>query len=117
PVPPPGLMGVGWEGRARVSVVVKLKMQDGSIYDQDGTIKFAEVEGNASTDTVTVRAEMPNPKRILFDQQLVGVTVKAKEPQRKLVVSQSAIMLSQQGASVLALTPDNKVESRKVVVG
>ncbi len=92
-------------------------MPDGSTYDQDGTIKFAEVVGNAGTDTVTVRAEIANPKRILVDQQLVGVVVMSKEPERKLVVSQSAIMLSAQGASVLAVTPDNKVETRKVVVG
>jgi membrane fusion protein (multidrug efflux system) len=66
---------------------------------------------------VTVRAEIANPKRILVDQQLVGVVVMSKEPERKLVVSQSAIMLSAQGASVLAVTPDNKVETRKVEVG
>ncbi len=117
PVPQRVLMEVREQGVTRESVVVKLKMPDGSTYDQDGTIKFAEVVGNAGTDTVTVRAEIANPKRILVDQQLVGVVVIAKEPERKLVVSQSAIMLSAQGASVLAVTPDNKVETRKVVVG
>lgn len=117
PVPQRVLMAVRQQGLTRESVVVKLKMPDGSFYDQVGAIKFAEVVGNAGTDTVTVRAEMPNPQRILVDQQLVGVAVVSKEPQKKLVVSQSAIMLSAQGASVLVVTPDNKVESRKVEVG
>lgn len=117
PVPQRVLMEVRREGVKRQSVVVKLKMPDGSTYDEDGTIKFAEVVGNAGTDTVTIRAEMPNPKRMLVDQQIVGVTVSAKEPQKKLVISQSAVMLSAQGASVLVVTPDNKVESRKIEVG
>lgn len=99
------------------NAVVQIKLPDGSIYGYEGVLKFIDVVGNPGTDTVTVRASLPNPKRLLIDQQLVGVTVIAKEPQRKLVVSQAALMLDQQGASVLVVTPDNKVESRRIEVG
>lgn len=117
PVPQRALLEVRKEGVTRENVVVRLKLPDGSTYDQDGTIKFAEVESNAGTDTVTVRAEIPNPKRLLVDQQIVGVRVMSKNPEHKLLISQSAIMLDQQGAYVLAVTPDNKVEIRRVEVG
>lgn len=117
PVPQRILLAVRKLGVTRDNVLVRLKMPDGSTYDQDGAIKFSEVESNAGTDTVTVRAEIPNPQRLLVDQQIVGVRVMSKNPEHKLMVSQSAIMLDQQGAYVLAVTPDNKVEIRRVVVG
>ena len=56
------------EGVTADSVLVKLKLPDGSTYAHDGAIQFAEVEGNAGTDTITVRAELPNPERLLVDQ-------------------------------------------------
>jgi membrane fusion protein (multidrug efflux system) len=117
PVPQRVLLEVRRQGRSADSVFVRLKLPDGSIYEHDGVINFAEVEGNAGTDTVTVRASVPSPKRLLIDQQLVGVAVVSKEPERKLVVSQSALMLDQQGASVLVVNKDSKVESRRVELG
>lgn len=117
PVPQRILLEARRAGLNVDSAVARLRLPDGSTYDHDGVLKFVEVAGNAGTDTVTVRASFPNPKRFLVDQQLVGVTVMAKEPQRKLMISQSALMLGQQGASVLVVNNENKVESRRIVVG
>lgn len=117
PVPQRVLLTVRREGRSADTVLVRLKLPDGSTYEHDGAIRFAEVESNAGTDTVTVRAEFPNPKRLLVDQQIVGVAVMAKTPQHRLIISQSAIMLDQQGAYVLLVTADNKVEVRRVELG
>jgi membrane fusion protein (multidrug efflux system) len=117
PVPQRLFLTVRREGRTSDSVVVKLKMPDGSTYAHDGTIKFAEVEGNAGTDTITVRAEFPNPERLLVDQQIVGVNVVAKKPELRLMMSQSGLLLDQKGAYVMVVTPDNKVEPRRIEVG
>ena len=117
PVPQRVLLEVRREGRTADSVLVQLRMPDGSTYEHDGAITFAEVEGNAGTDTITVRATFPNPKRLLVDQQIVGVNVLAKKPELKLMMSQSALLLDQQGAYVLLVTPENKVESRRIEVG
>lgn len=117
PVPQRVLLTVRREGRKAENVLVRLKMPDGSTYAHDGAIKFAEVEGNAGTDTITVRAEFPNPDRLLVDQQIVGVSVLSRKPEMKLMMSQAALLLDQQGAYVLRVTPDNKVESRRIEVG
>jgi membrane fusion protein (multidrug efflux system) len=117
PVPQRVMLAVQREGRTNESVTVEIKLPDGTTYDHRGAIKFADVEANPGTDTVTVRATVPNPDRLLVDQELVGVTVIAKQPDRKLVVSQSAILLDQQGAYVLAVDKDNKVEIRRVELG
>jgi membrane fusion protein (multidrug efflux system) len=117
PVPQRDLLQVRREGRNADSVLVRLRLPDGSTYGHDGTIRFAEVVGNPGTDTVTIRAQLPNPERLLVDQQIVGVTVVAKKPERKLVVSQAALMLDQKGASVLVVTKERKIENRRVEVG
>ncbi len=117
PVPQRDLLRVRREGRNADSVLVRLRLPDGSTYALDGTIRFAEVVGNPGTDTVTIRAQVPNPDRLLVDQQIVGVTVVAKQPERKLVVSQAALMLDQKGASVLVVTKERKIENRRVEVG
>lgn len=117
PVPQRALLAVRKEGLSADAVVVRLKLPDGSTYEHDGKIKFSEVESNAGTDTVTVRAEIPNTERLLVDQQIVGVSVVAKQPEHKLMVSQSAILLDQQGAYVLLVTPEDKVEIRRIKVG
>jgi len=105
------------EGLDADKMTVRLTMPDGTTYDHEGSITFAEVVGNVGTDTVTIRASVPNPERLLVDQQLVGVAVISKTPEKKLVISQSAILLDQQGAYVLAVDKDNKVAMRRVVLG
>lgn len=117
PVPSRVLLKVRREGRKPESVRVKLRLQDGSAYEHIGMIRFAEVQANPKTDTILVRAIVPNPDRLLVDQQLVGVTVEARQSQEKLVVSQSALILDQQGAYVLAVGDGDKVEIKRIKTG
>ncbi len=62
------------------SVVVRVSLPDGSLYDQPGKLDFVDVTTDPGTDTVTLRAQLPNPDGILVDGQYVGVTVQAGEP-------------------------------------
>ena len=52
-----------------------IRFSDGSTYDQTGRIDFVDVTVDRATDTVLVRATMPNPKGVLIDGQLVRVAV------------------------------------------
>ncbi len=99
------------------SVKVQLRMPDNSIYNQLGVIKFADVQAEASTDSVIVRAEIPNPDGLLVDKELVHVRVVEKEAQKKLVVSQSALLLDQLGPYVLKVTKDDKVVQQRIKTG
>jgi membrane fusion protein (multidrug efflux system) len=117
PVPQRLFLAVRRENVSKESVIVRLKLPDGTMYDQDGKIAFSDVETNPQTDTLTIRASFPNPKRLLVDQQIVGVQVVAREPEKRLVISQSAIILDQQGAYVLVVDKDNKVETRRIKLG
>ena len=50
------------------------------IYDQVGKINFVDVTVDRSTDTVIVRATMPNPDGRLIDGQLVRVNLESGTP-------------------------------------
>lgn len=117
PVPQRVILQVRREGLRAEDVLVRLRLPDGSTYQHDGAIKFIDVESNIGTDTTIVRAEMPNPERLLVDQQIVRVNVVSRATEHRLMVSQAAIVLDQDGSYVLALTPENKVEIRRIEVG
>ena len=69
------------------------------------------------TDTVAVRAELPNPERILVDGQFVGVRVERGEPEQVLAVPQAAVQVDQAGPYVLVVGGDDKVAARRVSAG
>ena len=71
-------------------IKVSIRFSDGSSYDQIGTINFVDVTVDRSTDTVIVRATMPNPKGTLIDGQLVRVTLESGTPDEKIVIPQAA---------------------------
>lgn len=117
PVPQWMLTQVRKAGNGPDSVFVRLKLADGTVYDHTGSIEFADVQATALTDSVLVRAKVPNPDRLLVDQALVNVQVVRKKPEQKMVISQSALLLDQQGAYVLAVTDDNKVAIKRITTG
>src|SRR3546814_4682831 len=59
------------------AISVKVRLADGSVYDGTGSLNFVDVEVEAATDTVTLRAQLPNPDRMLIDGQLVTAIVEA----------------------------------------
>jgi membrane fusion protein (multidrug efflux system) len=99
------------------TVRVKVRLPDGTLYDHTGSINFVGNQVDPSTDTVTIRAELPNPRRVLVDEQLVGIVVESAQPQQALVVPQAAVLTDQAGSYVLVVDGENKVEQRRVQLG
>ena len=96
------------KGGSVKDVVVGARLPDGSAYEQKGRLDFVDVTTDPGTDTVTLRAEFPNPDRILVDGQYVGVTVQASEAKSEIVVPQSSLQVDQQGVFVMIVDADNK---------
>jgi membrane fusion protein, multidrug efflux system len=97
--------------------VVRVTLPDGTLYDHPGKLNFLDVQVDPGTDTVTVRAELPNPERILVDGQFVGVRVERGEPKPVLAVPQASLQVDQAGPYVLVVGGDDKVEARRVTLG
>ena len=98
-------------------VTVRIKLPNGSIYPQPGTNDFLDVQVDSTTDTVTVRAVVANPQRLLIPGGIVGITVERGEPRPALLVPQSAVLLDQAGRYVLLVDPAKKVEQRRITTG
>jgi membrane fusion protein, multidrug efflux system len=95
------------------SIKVKLRYSDGTFYDQLGVINFVDVSVDRATDTVTVRATVPNPKEGLIDGQLMRVVLEAGQPEEKIVIPQSALIADQQGVYVFVVE-DGKAAVKRV---
>jgi membrane fusion protein (multidrug efflux system) len=117
PVPYALLLRVKKGGRSEDGVYIKLRLADGTMYEPEGQMAFEDVQATASTDSVTIRGQIANPKRLLIDQQLVNVFVIRRQPEKKLVISQSALLLDQQGPYVLVVDDQNKVNITRITVG
>lgn len=95
---------------------VRLRFQDGSLYDEVGRIDFVDVTVARGTDTITVRARIANPRRELVDGQFVTVTIAEAEAAPRLVIPQSAMLLDRQGAHVFVVE-DGRAVLRRLRVG
>ena len=92
---------------------VKVAFSDGTLYDRNGRIDFIDVTVDRATDTVTVRASMPNPAGRLIDGQLVRVVVQGDKPDMRILIPQSALIADQQGV-YLFVVEDGKAAIRRV---
>jgi membrane fusion protein (multidrug efflux system) len=99
------------------NVVVRLRLADGSIYSQSGRLDFIDIRVDPGTDTVQVRAEVPNPDRTLIDGQLVTAVVEAAMPEQALAIPQQALQADQAGLFVLVVDGENKAQVRRVQTG
>ncbi len=99
------------------AVQIKVRLADGTLYGEVGRLDFVDVQVDPGTDTVTLRAELPNPKRTLIDGALVTVLVETAQPQSALLVPQSAVQFDQAGRFVLVVDPDGKVLVRRLRLG
>jgi membrane fusion protein, multidrug efflux system len=98
-------------------VVIQVRLPDGSLYDEPGSLNFVDVTTDAGTDTVTLRGELPNPNRLLVDGQYVGVLIQAGEPESAILIPQSALQVDQQGTFVLVIDGEQKAQIRRVQTG
>jgi membrane fusion protein (multidrug efflux system) len=109
-------------------LVVKLKLADGSIYGQPGTLDYVDPTVAANTDTVTFRARVPNPlhpgtkpgdpaNRDLVDGEFVTVLLEGVEPVLALGIPRAAVLTDQQGNYVYVVGPGNHAEQRRIQLG
>jgi membrane fusion protein, multidrug efflux system len=118
-----------YEGRGGLNAVrVKLKLPDGTPYDQSGKIDYVDPSVSPGTDTILVRAVIANPvrgtpqpgrpvERKLIDGAFVTVSVEGIEPITALAIPRAAVMSDQSGNYVFVVGSDNKVERRTIQLG
>ena len=99
------------------SVVVLLKLADGSIYKEKGKIDFIDVTADPRTDGQIVRALFENKDHTLTDGQTLRVIIENKSAPTAIVVPQAAVAIDQTGPYLFVVNDKNVVEQRRVKTG
>ncbi|MCO6414985.1 efflux RND transporter periplasmic adaptor subunit [Siccirubricoccus sp. KC 17139] len=117
-----------YESRGGVNaVVVRIRLTDGRVYPHAGRIDFIDTQVDRNTDSLLVRALIPNPKRTgvqagagdreLIDGQFVTVAVEGAEPVQAIVLPRAAVLQDQGGNYVLVVGEGNQAQRRGVRLG
>lgn len=96
---------------------VHLELEDGTHYDKEGHLDFLDLSIDEATGTAAIRAEVPNPDRLLLPGQFVRARVEAGVRPGGMLVPQRAVTLTSQAAQVMVVGPDGKVAARAIKVG
>lgn len=96
---------------------VTVTMADGSEYPYQGLVDFADPQIDPKTGTFSVRAEMPNPERVLLPGQFTRVRLLMDVREDALVVPTKAVVIESGGAFIYVVRPDAVVEKRFVELG
>jgi membrane fusion protein (multidrug efflux system) len=118
-----------FEGRGGVQAVrVRIRLANGQIFNEAGQIDFIDTQVNRDTDTLLVRARIPNPlrrdagptgdpERQLIDGMFVNVFVEGVTPVQAVVIPRAAVLQDQQGNFVFVLGPENRAQRQSVTLG
>ncbi len=110
------------------SARVRVRLSNGRLHDQAGTIDYVDPTVALNTDTIMLRARVPNPmrrangsgqpiERSLIDGTLVTAIVEGPAPLSAMSIPRSAVLSDQQGNYVFVVGADNKVEQRRIRLG
>jgi membrane fusion protein (multidrug efflux system) len=96
---------------------VNLLLEDGTTYSLPGKLQFADITVDENTNSVTLRAEFPNPKHEILPGMYVRAVIDTGVGQNAVMVPQQAVTHDATGAAlVLVLTPAGIVEQRPITV-
>jgi len=97
---------------------VTLLLEDGTNYQQPGKLLFSDITVDPNTGMLTLRAEFPNPERLLLPGMFGRARVEQAVQEEALTVPMRAVARGAAGnATVLVVGPDNKVEARQIKLG
>lgn len=92
-------------------------LPDGSELAVPGRVDFSAAQVNKDTGTITQRAVLPNPTRILLPGMYVRVELRVGERPNAVLVPQKAVVKMPNAHIAWVVGADNKVERRDLVVG
>lgn len=105
-------------GKAKAAdAPIRLITEDRREYPHPGKLLVTESTIDPATGSVAMRAEFPNPDRMLLPGQFVRVRLPLAEAADVVTVPQRAVQASPQGQMVLLVDAENKVVPQPVRTG
>ncbi len=109
------------------AVQIKIVLPDGRTYGQLGKVTFVDNTIATSTDTITLRGTIPNPRlagpdtsanlRELTDGEFVTVLLEGVQPVELLAIPRAAVLTDQAGDYVYVVGDDNKATRTAIKLG
>ncbi|MEN6559458.1 MAG: efflux RND transporter periplasmic adaptor subunit [Acidobacteriota bacterium] len=96
---------------------VRLKLEDGTPYPQEGTLQFRDITVDPTTGSVTLRAVFPNPDKVLLPGMFVRAIVEEGVSDQALLVPQQGVSRDTKGSPyALIVNGEGKVEQRPLEI-
>jgi membrane fusion protein (multidrug efflux system) len=105
------------DGGGMAKIDIRLRLPNGTEYSHPGVWNLTDPQVDPQTDTLIMRATIPNPERTLTDGQFVTAIIRERQEAPRLVVPQAALQVDQSGYYVLVVNDQHKVEQRRVQTG
>jgi len=99
----------------RKRIPLELLLADGKVYEQRGTIYFADREVNPATGAIRIAGVFPNPNNLLRPGGYGRVRASVNTRSGALLVPQRAVTELQGSQQVAVVGSDNKVNIRPVI--
>ncbi len=96
---------------------VTITLADNTIYPFKGLVDFAEPQVDPRTGTFSVRAEMPNPDRVLLPGQFTKVKLLLDVREKATVAPLKSVIIEKGGAYIYVMRRDSTVEKRFIELG
>lgn len=113
--------GESQQGRLRLPAkgdyVVEVVLADGTVYEHQGRITFANASFDPRTSSFLLRATLPNPEGALRPGEFVRVRVSGPVRVNAVLVPQEAVLQGAKGHFVVVVDKDSKAQVRGVQVG
>jgi membrane fusion protein (multidrug efflux system) len=105
------------EGGGLAKIDVRVRLSTGQDYPHSGVWNLTDPQVDPQTDSLIMRAIMPNPERTLTDGQFVTAVIRERQEEPRLVIPQAALQVDQSGYYALVVNDQHKVEQRRVQTG
>ena len=111
-----------YPGRTGGDVEVRMELQGESDFPHIGTINFVDNQVNPGTGSISVRGIFQNPRPaggtyLMVPGMFVRVRLPIGQPQRGLLVNDSAVVSEQGQKKLYVLDANNKIHDRAVSLG
>lgn len=102
-------------GMAKIDI--RIKLSNGQDYPHKGVWNLTDPQVDQQTDSLIMRATIPNPEGLLIDGQFVTASIRERKEEPRLVIPQAALQADQSGYYALVVDDKHAVEVRRVQTG
>jgi membrane fusion protein (multidrug efflux system) len=105
------------EGGGLNKIEILVRLANGQLYPHPGIWNFTDPQVDQLTDTLIMRATIPNPDGMLADGQVITAIIRERKEEPRLVIPQTALQVDQSGYYALVVNGEHKVETRRLGTG